>query len=155
MPSFLRTPFLALGLLFAASLAGFTLLHGCTGWDPTLADLAWEVRREDALDQRLQSARGCSAGKEEVVAELIADRLTLGQAADRFGRLNVRVKHYDGPDVRAAFHVASRAEALYRCVYIWARNELSYRHDPAADEVLARLRAEYRKHFGRDPNLPP
>jgi hypothetical protein len=77
--------------------------------------------------------RLCIAGKEEVIRELIAGRLTLAEAADRFGRLEAR---RDGVPVTAK----GRSE-LCEDVIQWARAQLPGGPREQA-EVAARLERE-------------
>lgn len=94
-------------------------------------------------------------GKSWVVKELIVGRLTLCEAAARFHELNALVERDPNNDRLAPYRVVSGEEGLYYNVYYWAEVELYHRRDPAADEVRARLQAEYREQFGHDPEPFP
>lgn len=77
--------------------------------------------------------------KQGVVNELIAGRLTLREAVARFRELNAAVP----------FRAVTGEEDLWRNVYFWVKMDL--RGEPGSAAVLPRLRAEYRQHFGHDP----
>jgi hypothetical protein len=111
-------------------------------------------QRVGPLDQRLSESREVIWAKNAVVNELIAGRLTLCQATERFRELHALVE--DGNDeVVGPFQVVRGEEALCRNVLIWVRAELYHRSRQEGDEVFARLRAEYRERFGYDPGPWP
>jgi hypothetical protein len=156
MSAHLYKPFLAACLLFAAATCLSLLLWRAAG-DTDLLALVWEGQREEALDQRLTASHRLLATKTGVVNELIAGRLTLPEAADRFRELSARVAGDGNDDMIGAYRVVSGEEALCHSVLLWAEAELRHGPDPsAAAAVLARLQAAYRERFGRDPGpMPP
>jgi hypothetical protein len=154
MPARLHATVLTTCLLFAAGACLALSLWYAAG-DPRPSSLAREGRREDALDQRLTATREVLRDKTQVIKELIAGRLTLRQAAERFEELNARLAGGGDEDLIAPFQVASGEEALWRNALLWVENGLRHRRDQAAAEVLARLRAEYRERFGHDPEPWP
>jgi hypothetical protein len=99
-----------------------------------------EQARAGALDGRREMARRCLEGKQQACDELIAGRLTLAEAADRFERLDALLD--DGQDELAgAFTgVRGRAEAAASVIH-WVSTS---RHVAPARraEVLARLQRE-------------
>src|SRR5262245_5298747 len=95
-----------------AALAAVVLLSLVPAWGARTAPLAdlylvlvAEPALSDALDARLQAVAQCKAGKDEVTRELIAGRISLAEAADRFERLDAR--RDEGQEVAQP---ASRAE---------------------------------------------
>jgi hypothetical protein len=155
MPARLHATFLTTCLLFAA---GACLPLGLARWSAgDLMTLALQGQLDGALEQRLAACQRLTDGKARAAAELIAGRITLRQAAERFRELNALVD--DGnDDVVGPYRVVSREEALWRNVLVWVRAELRQRRDQAAAEVLARLGVEYRERFGHDPGpwpVPP
>jgi hypothetical protein len=110
--------------------------------------LAQELRRTEALEQRREATLRIYAGKHRAVTEVLAGLLTLRQAAERFGELNALVTE---DNTIFDFRVVTGEERLCRSVLFWVRAELRRRLEPATAARLARLEAEYREHFGRDP----
>jgi hypothetical protein len=115
-----------------------------------LETLVWEDRRAGAMDRRRAVSRRIIEGKTWVVAELIAGRLTLPEAAGRFRELHALVED-DDQGVLAPYRVVTGEEALCRTVLTWVEAELWYEPDQAAAPIRARLQAEYRQQFGHDP----
>jgi hypothetical protein len=143
-----RTLLVALAAALAATSLYLTLTRWVAG---DLATLAREVGREEALARQLAATWQVSEGKRRVVAELIAGRVTLRQAAGWFRELDAWL---DGdPRAGRPSRVASDEEALCRMVYSWAVTDL--RDKPGSSAVLARLAAEYRQQFGHDPQPLP
>jgi hypothetical protein len=106
------------------------------------ADLLREGYRDEALEQRLVVVRQVSAGKREVTAEVLAGRLTLREAAERFRQLNALLDNGTAP------RAGTEEE---RCLYViyWAQGELP--EQPGGAAVLARLEEQYRREFGHAP----
>jgi hypothetical protein len=136
-----------------AALAATSVYLALTRWAAgDLATLSREAGRAEAMNRRLAAARQLSEGKHRAVAELIVGRLTLRQAAERFGDLGALLD--DGnDDVLGACQVLTGEEALFRSVYSWAVSEL--RDGPGSSAVLDRLAKEYRQQFGHDPQPLP
>jgi hypothetical protein len=151
MPTRLSATLLAACLLLAAGACLSRWTH------EDLAALAFQGQMEEALGQRLAACRAVLAAKTEVLNELIAGRLTLRQAAERFHELYALVE--DGNDeVVGRYRVVQGEEALCRNVLTWAESVLYQRGDKSTKaKVLARLKEEYRERFGHDPEpwLPP
>jgi hypothetical protein len=134
-------------LLFAASAClalGFFLARGRTH----LQTFFREADREEAVARRLAVIGRVTEGKRHFLDELVGGRLTLREAAERFRELN---SFFDdgNADLLGAYPAVTGEEALWRNVLLCARSELQGR--PGAAAVLARLGAEYREHFGHDP----
>jgi hypothetical protein len=155
MPAGPHKPFLAVWVLFAAGACLAVLLWRAAG-DANLRALAREARREEALGRRGAASQRVLEAKHQAVNELLAGRITLREAAERFGELNALVRD-DNDALIGAFPVACGEEALCRNVLSWAEAEC--RHRPGLAPALARLEEEYRRRFGRDPGpwpaLPP
>jgi hypothetical protein len=151
---FARLPaaFLAAGLLSTSVYLLLSLARWPAG---DLEALTLLGQREGALEQRLESCRCLTAGKTRTAAELIAGRVTLRQAAERFRELNALVE--DGNDeVVGRYLLVQGEEALFRNVLRWAEVELHQRGDEATKaKVLSRLKEEYRERFGHDPGPWP
>jgi hypothetical protein len=147
---FARLPaaFLAAGLLSTSVYLLLSLARWPAG---DLEVLTLQALREEALEQRLETWRSLTAGKTRTAAELIAGRVTLRQAAERFRELNALLD--DGNDeVVGPYRMGSGEEALWQNVLVWVRAELYKRADKATEaKVLARLKEEYREQFGHDP----
>ena len=105
----------------------------------------------EVLNGRLAVAQQFSGGKRQAAAELIAGRITLPQAVERFRELRALVEDGNGRDGVAPFLLVSGEEALWDSVLLWVEAQLGPRTDSGASKVLARLRAEYRERFGHDP----
>jgi hypothetical protein len=141
----------------AAALAAASACHALARWAAgDLAALAREGRREAAMEQRLAASREVLQAKTAVVHDLIAGRLTLWEAARRFRELNPRLAGGGNADGIGPYRVVSGEEALWRSVLLWIENELHH-HDgrAVAAPTLARLKAEYRGRFGREPEPSP
>jgi hypothetical protein len=113
-------------------------------------DLLAELRRRDALEDRSEATFRCNEGKRAVTEEVIAGRLSLAEAAERFAQVGegldyggAGLGHYKAP-------VTERD--VCRNVITWAAAALPAGSSRRA-AVLARLEAEYRALFA--PDQPP
>jgi hypothetical protein len=129
----------AAGLATSSACLFFGLARWAAG---DLNAIAWEARREEEMDRELAVVFRINAGKAQVVAEVIAGRCALREAADRFRELD---------PTRLGGLAFSGEEALWRGIYLDVKEEVYLRGPRAAAEVLARLRAEYRQQFSHDP----
>jgi hypothetical protein len=115
---------------------------------PALQRRLEETRlRGEELDRRREALLRRIAAKERVVAELVAGRLTLLQAAARFRDLKG-----EPPDLAAPPGLAcgcSEGERLCREVMAWADGWLAEQAPQRAAAVAARLEAELRRHRDR------
>jgi hypothetical protein len=148
--------FLAAGLLVGLLASLFCLMpQALSPLGLDFGDLPAQYRRMDELRQRGEELdRNREAllrrieAKEAVVAELVAGRLTLLQAAARF-----RALKGDPPGVAELFPPEwgrSEGERLCREVMVWVNGWLAERAPERAAAVAARLEAELRQH--RDPS---
>jgi hypothetical protein len=137
---------LTLAVLFGGvRLAGSRLLSdlGLDWW--SLPEL---YRRQEAgqkqaaaLEQTCQDLLQRNAAKEHVIEELLAERLTLFQAAACFDCLNHEPPEC-AADCRRFFPGDSDGEKSCRQVLAWASATLRERGDPRREAVLARLEAQ-------------
>src|SRR5262245_54458862 len=129
------------GLGLAAVAAARWLTAG-PGLAEDLRVLAEGAALSASIEARSAAARRCAAGKEEVIAELAAGRLSLGEAAERFGRLEAQREEL--PEGRGR---------LYDDVLVWVANSPVV---PAGqrEELLARLQRE-RAAAARRPVMAP
>ncbi len=149
MPARLYATFLTVCVVSA----GACLLLALARWSAgDLRTIVSQGRLDGALEQRLAACQRLTAGKSRAAAEVIAGRMTLRQAVERFVELNALVD--DGnDDVVGPYQRVSGEEELWRNVLVWVQAELYTQRHPDAAAVLAPLRAEYRERFGRDPDL--
>jgi hypothetical protein len=127
---------------------GTALGLGPGGSDPAevFRRVVYELRRGEHLEAQAAVAIRCEEGKREVVRRILAGRLTLVEAVEEFralGRMNE-----DGlKELLAAFPGSSEDEALCRSVIFWVAHAAA--DDPARRaDLVARLKAEMRRHFG-------
>jgi hypothetical protein len=143
----LHKPFPAACLVFAAG-ASLPLLLWPAASDLNLLDFMWEGPRGEALERRMTSCRLVTEAKQKILEEVIAGRLTLRQAAQRFVPLNAQFD--DGnDDLVGTYRRFTEEEPLCRSVLAWA--EVEAWHRPELAPVLARLREEFREKFGHPP----
>ncbi len=103
--------------------------------------------RGEGLERQRQAVLARMAAKDRVVAELVAGRLTLSQAAARFRGLSVAL-----PDGAHPPGAEGRTEGERLCREVMARAAV-WLADHAPDRaaaVAARLEAELRQQLGRD-----
>jgi hypothetical protein len=149
---------LLLGVALAAvSLAAFV---GAQRWwaarseragAPPANKMEGEAEREARLERQLQAVRKRTEAKWQVVRQLLAGRLTLREAAARFGALNDEPA--DCPCRDDHFPGATRGERLCRQVIAWVREEAREGQAEAA-EAAACLEAELEALLARGARLP-
>lgn len=112
------------------------------------SELLRETRRCEALDARDAVCRRYNEAKQAVTDEVIAGRLSLTEAAERFAQLGELFDADAGP--LAAYKAPAGEQALCGNVIIWVA---ASRADPAGRqaEARARLEVEYRQRFGAEP----
>jgi hypothetical protein len=113
-------------------------------------ELLAEARRGEALAAREAASRRYIAAKRAVADEVIAGRLSLAEAAERFARLNGLLDG-DGAGL-APYKCPVGEQALCANVIVWVSATLP-RGSSQRASVQARLEAEYRERFGAAP--PP
>jgi hypothetical protein len=111
-------------------------------------DLLAEARRGEALDARDAASRRYNEAKQAVTDEVIAGRLSLTEAAERFARLGESLDGDEGVIPRYKGPVGE--QALCGNVIVWVS---ASRPDGSGRQarVRARLEAEYRERFGAEP----
>jgi hypothetical protein len=139
-------PFLAVWVLFAAG-AGLAVLLWCAACDPDLLALAEEAGRDEELGRRSRVLVSALEDKCRLGDDLVAGRLTLREAADRFREIAARQDGGTGRVLRA-FPAASQDESFCRHALCYVEAECL--RNPELAGVLAGLRAEYRQQFGHD-----
>jgi hypothetical protein len=127
MPSWLRLPLFT--LVCVALLAGFGFAFaswwGEAGgtWDTAGLgrQLVSEGRRLQELEARDRVVIRCLEGKDQVVKEVLAGRLTEAEAAEHFGRLEeARDKALGQPPQATG---PEREARMYRCVRLWVEKQ--------------------------------
>jgi hypothetical protein len=110
-------------------------------------------RRKAAADQRSAELARKDAlvvervlAKDQVVREVLADRMTLLQAAAWFRRLNTATPEIPGPDPRN-YPGRTEGERYCRQVLLWARMETEELTPSHAEEIRCRLEAELAAHL--------
>jgi hypothetical protein len=142
--------FAFVGLLALAGRA-LALWHDQAGaWEAARA-LLREVRRAEALDARDEATRRCNQGKQAVTEQVVAGRLSLAEAAERFAELGQLLDGHGG--VVGAYKAPVGAQAVCRNVITWVSAALPAGSSRRA-AVLARLEAEYRALFGPESPTP-
>jgi hypothetical protein len=114
-----------------------------------LSGLEEGLRQNEELDRRLAVTEQCNAGRQEVVADLIAGRISLLQAAVRFGCLNQRLPE-SGVAYRYAYPGNSEAERLCRYVIAYTRTTLIDESPELAATMVELLNAELRQLLEAD-----
>jgi hypothetical protein len=130
-------------LAFCVSMAVLPWLGGASLFaavtDDVCALLLKERLLSEALDARSEAFLCCRRGRQEVCDELIAGRLTLAEAAERFERLSDELYH--GVAVPSELRTASGRSGAYRHVIRWVGMALVNRPREQA-ELVARLERE-------------
>jgi hypothetical protein len=101
-----------------------------------------EQRRGEALDKRHAAVGRCLAGKAEVTEEVVAGRLSLAEAIDRFRQLEAL--RDEGPDEAPGTPsrlAADGDEKIAQNVLSWASWRL-YKEPSRRAEVMTRLEKE-------------
>ncbi len=151
------TPFLRLGA--SASVAVVLVLGGtglaglCTGFDGglgALRDLARNDEQRERLRRQSRALLERNKGKERVVEQVLARRLTLLQAAAEFRRLHEETRA-DADPVCLGWGEDLSDEALCCNVLVWADGHAASADDPRRESVLSALKAEFVAHFRHPP----
>jgi hypothetical protein len=133
-------------LVGLSSLAGSWLGNGSNGiqlgrW------IVFESRRSEALQHRSEAvARGAEV-KKAIIADLLAGRLTLREAAAQFDEANQLVENEPGSMV-ASYRTPTSEEGLCRQVLAWVRNEVANLPPEKAERFLSPLEKEFKALFG-------
>jgi hypothetical protein len=99
-----------------------------------------EMRRAEALDNRATEMSQSQQVKKEVVSDLVAERLTLREAAEQFRQADQLIET-DDTGLVAPYQTPETEEDLYRQVITWAKARL--RNDrKQAEQIIPRLEQE-------------
>jgi hypothetical protein len=137
-----------LAAVLTAGLAGWCAWHVVPGRGPAhdlTRELLRERRREEVLERRRRLFEFSIKAKSGVVAEVIAGRATLAEAARSFRDID-NTRDDDGGDVLRPLQRAATEKDVYLSVLSWVEAEL--RGHPRAAIILAPLKEEYRRRFG-------
>lgn len=115
-------------------------------------DLAVSTAATERLDRALDIACRRSAEKQRVTGDVIAGRLTLAEAAERFARLDAEWLDRAGP-LNIIYTPPVGREPVWGSVIAWVKIALADAPDQGAS-VVSRLEAEYRDYFGHASPSP-
>lgn len=115
-------------------------------WPDQLRDLDRAIERREKLLQKFSDLKAAIQAKDRVSRELIAGRMTLGQAARRFCELADRPEP-EYLDLLGRYYPGDTGEeSLCRHVIEWACKSLE--NEPSRQEVVCRrLEDELREHL--------
>ena len=125
----------------------FSLLSLRFGNQSGLSQLLFESRRSEALRLRNEMVTHNLEVKQTIVADIIACRLSLREAAVRFQEANSLVENND-PDLLPDYSIPATEEGVYRQVLAWTRMEVSSLPAEQAKRILTPLEKEYEARFG-------
>jgi hypothetical protein len=112
-------------------------------------ELLRECRRAEALERREEQIRRLNEAKGAVTAEVLAGRMTLAEAACRFGEAEEAL----GDDAfLCTYQRVTGEQGLSRNVLIWVGATVD--RGPGRVATLARLKGEHRQRFGESPPRP-
>jgi hypothetical protein len=100
-----------------------------------------ELRRSEALERRGRALSHALAAKRAIVVDLLADKLTVREAADQFMAVDEEVEEASPPPLRTPPRLYVTEESARRQLIGWVKNELG-RDSPRTEEVLHRLEEE-------------
>jgi len=114
------------------------------------SDLSWlllELRRSEAMRIRNEMVTHHFEVKRTIVADIVAGRLTLHEAAVRFQEANHLVENNDR-DLLPDFQIPDTEQGVYQQVLAWVQTEVSSLPEEQAKRILAPLVKEYESRFG-------
>ena len=114
------------------------------------SDLSWlllELRRSEAMRIRNEMVTHHFEVKRTIVAEIVAGRLTLHEAAVRFQEANHLVENNDR-DLLPDFQIPATEEGVSQQVLVWTRVAVSSLPEEQAKRILTPLEKEYEARFG-------
>ncbi|HEY7425020.1 MAG TPA: hypothetical protein VH682_12385 [Gemmataceae bacterium] len=112
-----------------------------------LSQLLLESRRSEALRLRDEMITHNIEVKEAIVAEIVAGRLSLHEAAVRFQEANHLVENTDA-DLLSDYRIPTTEEGVYQQVLGWVRAAVSSLPAEQAKRILTPLKKEYEARFG-------
>ena len=125
----------------------FSLIGLRFGNQSDLSQLLFESRRAEALQVRSEMVVHYLEMKQEILAEIVAGRLTLHEAAVRFQEANHLVENNDR-DLLPDFQIPTTEEGLYQQVLTWMQAEVSSLPAEQAKRILTPLEKKYESKFG-------
>jgi hypothetical protein len=106
-----------------------------------------ETRRSEALRNRSDMVARSLTIKNAIVDELLAERLSLSEAAEQFQDANDMVENGD-PNLLADYRKPDTEEGVNEQVIAWVRNEIWHRPSVARTRIAAALEDKFQKRFG-------
>jgi len=125
----------------------FSLLGLRFGKQSDLSRLLFESRRSEALRIRAEMSLYSDEVKRTIVAEIVAGRLTLHEAAVRFQEANHLVENNDR-DLLPDYQIPGTEQGVYQQVLAWMQDEVSSLPAEQAKRILAPLEKEYESRVG-------
>ena len=125
----------------------FSLLGLRFGNQSGLSQLLFELRRSEAMRLRDEMLTHNFEVKRTIVADIVAERLTLHEAAVRFQEADLLVENND-PDLLPNYVIPTTEEGVYRQVLAWVRVQVSSLPAEQAKRILTPLEKEYEWKFG-------
>ena len=125
----------------------FSLIGLRFGNQSGLSHWLFELRRSEAIRLRTEMVIHSNEVKQTIVADIVAGRLTLHEAAVRFQEANHLVENND-LDLLPDFQVPSTEEGWYQQVLAWMRAEVLSLPAEQAQRILTPLEKEYESRFG-------
>ncbi|HEY7428703.1 MAG TPA: hypothetical protein VH682_31020 [Gemmataceae bacterium] len=125
----------------------FSLIGLRFGKASDLSQLLFESRRSEALRRRSEMVNHNIEVKRTIVAEIVAGRLTLHEAAVRFQEANHLVENNDA-DLLPDYQKPATEEGVYQQVLLWMRAEVSDLPAEQGKRILTPLEKEYESKFG-------
>jgi hypothetical protein len=109
--------------------------------------IVFESRRSEALRHRAEAVAQGAEIKKAIISDLLADRLTLREAAAQFREANQLVES-GIPDMVADYRTPTSEQGLCRQVLAWVRAEVQKLPPDRAQRILASLETEFESLFG-------
>jgi hypothetical protein len=125
----------------------FSLIGLRFGNQSDLSQLLFESRRAEALRLRNEMVTHNLEVKRVIVADIVAGRLTLREAAVRFQKANHLVENND-PDLLPDHQIPATEKGVYQQVLAWMWAEVSSLPTEQAERILTPLEKEYESRFG-------
>lgn len=108
--------------------------------------LLWETRRAEALRERAKAVSESTQIKREILDRLLARRLHMSEAIERFQRANEIIENdhlYSLP----TFRTPTDREGVGRQVLAWVNGEVASWPEDRDKSIVEALEAEYRELF--------
>ena len=125
----------------------FSLIGLRFGNQSDLSQLLLELRRSEAMRIRNEEVIHHLKVKKTIVADIVAERLTLHEGAVRFQEANCQVENNDR-DLLPDFQTPATEEGVYRQVLAWVQSAVSSLPAEQAERILTPLEKEYESRFG-------